>query len=471
MKPKTVKQHRKNNELFERGLALQCKGEFAEAGKCYLEIIASDPKSFDALHMLGVLGYQMDNSNLSVQFLLKAIELNSNNARVYYNLGAALKKLNRFGDALNCYDRAIELNKTFAEAHFNRGFILALMMQIEAALSSYETAIRLDASLIQVHWNKALVLLLKGDYENGWPLYEWGWRASQRGAVREFSQVLWTGAEGLKGKSILLHAEQGFGDTIQFCRYTQLVAELGAQVVLEVPAPLRQLLTGLSGVAEIIEAGSALPITDYHCPLMSLPLAFKTRLSNVPFSAAYLVADSSKKHMWRQRLAHVRGLKIGLVWNGGFRPNQPEVWDLNERRNIPLVMFSQAFNAVPVNFYSLQKGDPAESEIRGHENAFWPLKNLSNFSAELTDFSDTAALIANLDLVISVDTSTAHLSAALGVPTWILNRFDHCWRWLLNREDSPWYDTVKLYRQGPERQWEPVLVQVAKDLLALQRAT
>ena len=134
-------------------------------------------------------------------------------------------------------------------------------------------------------------------------------------------------------------------------------------------------------------------------------------------------------------------------------------------------MFSQAFNAVPVNFYSLQKGDPAESEIRGHENAFWPLKNLSNFSAELTDFSDTAALIANLDFVISVDTSTAHLSAALGVPTWILNRFDHCWRWLLNREDSPWYDKVKLYRQGPERQWEPVLVQVAKDLLALQQAT
>ena len=223
-------------------------------------------------------------------------------------------------------------------------------------------------------------------------------------------------------------------------------------------------LAGLEGVSEFFEEGKPLPTFDYHCPLLSLPFAFKTELDTIPCSSPYLRAEASKLQYWQERLSNIRGFRVGVVWSGGFRPDQPELWDLNERRNIPLQIFSEGLQGLNVNFFSLQKGEPSESEIHSRALKYWPQGNFFNFADELKDFSDTAALISNLDLVISVDTSTAHLSAALGKPTWILNRFDTCWRWLLDRNDSPWYDSVRLYRQGPDCQWSPVLQQVYVEL-------
>ena len=199
--------------------------------------------------------------------------------------------------------------------------------------------------------------------------------------------------------------------------------------------------------------------------MMSLPLAFKTELHHIPFAQGYIQADPIKSQHWHERLGPRQRLRVGLVWNGGFRADQPDLWSTNARRNIELHQVAQALQDVSVDFYSLQKGDPAEAEILGREHEFWPQGNFHNHAAALKDFSDTAALIDNLDLVVSVDTSTAHLAAAMGKPTWILNRFDTCWRWLLERNDSPWYRAVKLYRQDSTRSWTPVLEQLKNELI------
>jgi hypothetical protein len=227
-----------------------------------------------------------------------------------------------------------------------------------------------------------------------------------------------------------------------------------------------------------------MPSFDLHCPLMSLPLAFGTTLETIPYGKeAYLQALPADVERWgrwlEERLgdtssvgsdeapARSRRPRVGLVWNGGFRADQPELWAVNERRNVPLGLFAGALDLPGIDFVSLQKGDPAESELRAREGEYWQAGRLLNAAGELNDFADTAGLIANLDLVISVDTSTAHLAAALGKPVWILNRYDTCWRWLLGREDSPWYGSVRLYRQGADRDWRPVLERVAGDLAAL----
>jgi hypothetical protein len=201
---------------------------------------------------------------------------------------------------------------------------------------------------------------------------------------------------------------------------------------------------------------------------MSLPLAFGTTLATIPAPGAYLRADPAKVHHWGNKIGDRGRLKVGVVWNGGFRANQPELWATNARRNIPLDVFAGALRSTHADFFSLQKGDPAESAIHGRELEYWPQGNFFNFASEFNDFSDTAALIENLDVVVSVDTATAHVAAALGKPTWILNRFDSCWRWLRDRDDSPWYPTVTLYRQGSTCQWEPVLQRIADDLSALK---
>jgi hypothetical protein len=235
---------------------------------------------------------------------------------------------------------------------------------------------------------------------------------------------------------------------------------------LEVPKPLMRLLANLSGVAQLVEAGSALPPFDFQCPLMSLALAFKTDLSNIPANIPYIKSEADKSEYWKEKLGERSKPRVGLVWSGGFRPNQPEVWRVNERRNIPLAKFA-ALKDVDVEFYSLQKGQPAESELAELNSNNWNGPHIIDFTSDLNDFSDTAALIDNLDLVISVDTSTAHLAGALGKPVWILNRFDTDWRWLLDRSDSPWYPTAKLFRQQRIEDWTGVIDQVKNELWSM----
>jgi hypothetical protein len=235
---------------------------------------------------------------------------------------------------------------------------------------------------------------------------------------------------------------------------------------LEVPKQLRSLLAGLNGVSQVVVRGDALPAFDHHCPLMSLPLAFKTTLSSVPASVPYIETNPEKVRYWKEQLGDKRKPRVGLVWSGGFRPDYPELWSVNNRRNIPLAKLAP-FSRPDIDFYTLQKGQPAEAELADLKATNWAGPDLADFTELLNDFSDTAALIENLDLVISVDTSVAHLAGALGKPVWIMNRFDGCWRWLIDRVDSPWYPTARLYRQRSPGDWDGVVERITGDLAQL----
>ncbi len=389
----------------------------------------------------------------------QAIAIKADYAEAYTNRGNVLAELGQFDAALASYDRAIVLKPGDPDAHSNRGTLFHRVNQIDAALASYDQAIEVDAGFADGRVNRSMASLLIGDYASGWLDLEWREK-------RRFAQPQWLGEQSIEGKTVLLHSEQGLGDTLQFCRYAHLVAGLGAKVILQVQEPLASLLASLEGIEKLLATADVPPAFDYHCPLMSLPLAFKTTLSTIPARIPYLRASAEKTLEWKVRLGEKRKIRVGLVWSGCFRPNQPELWAVNRRRNVPLAKLA-VLKHPDIEFYTLQKGQPAELELADALSKNWDGPHLIDYTSELRDFSDTAGLVENLDLVISVDTSTAHLAGALGKPVWILNRFDTCWRWLLRRDDSPWYPTVRLYRQETAGDWDGVVRRVKQDLVQL----
>jgi tetratricopeptide (TPR) repeat protein len=452
---------------YNRGRALQELKRLDEALASYDKALAINPGHASAYNNQGVALRELRRLDDALASYDKALAINPDYADAYFNRGVAMQELKRLDEALASYDKALAINPGHADAYCGRGSAQHELMRLDEALASYDNAIANKHDHAKAHFNKSMALLVNGDFDRGWELYEWRFKQATLRNVSQFSQRHWLGAESLEGKTILLHAEQGLGDTIQFCRYTKPVCDLGAKVFLEVQKPLIGLLRGLEGVAAVIEQGQPRPAFDHHCPLLSLPLALKKKVTSIPYPMRYLRADEDKVHYWQLRIGSRPRLKVGLVWSGGLRPDQPESWAVNERRNIPLEVFSRGLNSVNADFFSLQKGEQAEAELRLRHQDYWPREQFYNFADEIRDFSDTAALIANLDVIVCVDTSTAHLSAALGKPTWILNRFDTCWRWLLERDDSPWYQSVKLYRQAEDQLWQPVLRRVASDLTKL----
>jgi hypothetical protein len=308
-----------------------------------------------------------------------------------------------------------------------------------------------------------------GRFEHGWRQYEWRKKGDKPIAARNFPQRPWLGEEDIAGKTLFLWYEQGFGDTIQFCRYAKLAEARGAKVVMAVQRPLRALLKESFPTIQFIDQDEVPTDFGYHCPLMSLPLAFGTTLATIPANIPYLEADAEKSLFWREKLGAKNKPRVGLVWSGGFRPNQPELWAVNRRRNIPLAKLAMLKNP-DIEFYSLQKGEAAEAELADAMRNHCDGPRIIDVTGLLDDFSDTAALTENLDLVISVDTSTAHLAGALGKPVWILNRVDTCWRWLLDRTDSPWYPTARLYRQEKAGDWDAVVQRVKTDLMSFRGA-
>lgn len=384
------------------------------------------------------------------------------------NRGNAFSDLNQPEEAERSYRRALELAPAFADAWNNLGLAQIDLNQHAQALSSYERALAANPAAAETHWNESLCLLQMGRLEAGWQKYEWRWERSRiKASRRVFAQPLWLGDFSIGGKTILLHAEQGLGDTLQFCRYAALVSKLGAKVMLEVPPELMRLMSTLDGVDQLIEAGEALPPFDCHCPLLSLPLAFKTDLDSIPSATPYLYAHAEAARQWRDRI-HAQAdtrLKVGLVWAGGNRPHVAELRKNDARRSIAFEQLAPILDVPNVQFFSLQKG-PAAQQLKSGE---WGGR-IVDYTEELDDFADTAALVANLDLVISVDTSTAHLAGALDRPVWILNRFDTCWRWMLERTDTPWYPGARLFRQPALGDWDSVM-QAARDALAALSAS
>ena len=395
-----------------------------------------------------------------------ALTLQPNYPDAWSNRGNALSDMNQPHEAERSYRRALELAPAFADAWNNLGLTQIDLNQHEAALSSYERALAVNPSTAETHWNESLCLLQLGRFESGWRKYEWRWvRSRIKAARRSFAQPLWLGDFPLDGKTILLHAEQGLGDTLQFCRYAALVSKLGAKVVLEAPSELIRLLATLDGVDQLVEAGQPLPPFDCHCPLLSLPLAFRTDEASIPSATPYLFADPQATREWRDRLDAVSAesrLKVGLVWAGGNRPHVAELRKNDARRSVGFEQFAPILDVPNVRFFSLQKGVAAQQLASSGLGG-----DVVDYTEALHDFADTAALVANLDLVISVDTSTAHLAGALDKPVWILNRFDTCWRWMLTRTDTPWYPRARLIRQPALGDWVSVMRTASEALAGL----
>ncbi len=438
-----------------RGAALHALGRLEEALNSLDTAINIQPTHAAAHNNRGLVLTALKRQTQAIASFDKALVLDPGYAEAHNNRGIALRELQQYEDALASFERAIAVRPDFAGAHYNRGNVLGELQRFAEAQASFDKALAIQPEHAEAQWNKALALLMEGRLEEGWPLYESRWR--QHGvaqARRPFTQPLWMGQESLAGKTILLHAEQGLGDTLQFCRYAEPVHALGARVVLEVQKPLVGLVRTLRGVDAVIERGQPLPAFDFHCPLLSLPLAFQTRLDTIPSgSQPYLVANAEKRLAWSQRLGAKAKPRIGVVWSSA------STFVDDAGRSMRLDEFVRCLPFSEVEVVCLQK------VIKPEDQAFFDTyAGISFFGDELGDFSDTAALASCMDLVISTCTSVPHMAGALGIPTWILLKYVPDWRWLLGREESPWYSSVKLYRQVEDRLWESVLERVRLDL-------
>jgi tetratricopeptide (TPR) repeat protein len=379
---------------------------------------------------------------------------------IHNNRGNALLDLNRPDEALASFDHALTLRPGYTEALVNRANALHDLNHSQEAIESCEAALAINPELAEAHWNKSLEQLLRGDFAQGFANYEWRWKRAGN-TPRDFGVPQWRGGD-IGGKTILLHAEQGFGDTIQFVRYVPMLAARGAKIVLEVPDSLQPLLGETDGLVAIVSRGQPCPTIDLHSPLMSLPLAFGTALETVPASIPYLRAPADRINTWRAKLPASGKLRVGLVWSGKPSHRNDYNRSIAFERLAPLL--AQSGEQDGVDFVSLQH------DVRDADKAALATSAVLQPDLDTADFADTAAIIETLDLVIAVDTAVAHLVGAMGKPLWLLLPFSPDWRWMLNREDSPWYPSARLFRQPKIADWDSV-VRLLSEALASEAST
>jgi tetratricopeptide (TPR) repeat protein len=444
-----------------RGNALRHRKRLHEALASYDGALSLRRAYPEALSNRGAALHDLLRFDEALADYAGALALRPEFAEAISNRGNALQELKRFEEAVEEYNRAALLKQNFAEAYSNCGNALRELGRFDEALASFDRAMAMAPDLGEAHFNAAICLLLTGDFDRGWKQYEWRWKTEQlTAAKRNFAQPQWNGSDEIGAKTVLLHAEQGLGDTLQFCRYAPRVAARAARVIFEVPKPLVALMRTLAGGIEVVALGDPLPDFDLHSPLLSLPLAFNTDLATIPGDTPYLSPDAAKREAWRSRLGPHDKPRVGLVWAGDPRKQLPNAHLIDRQRSVTFDMVAPLFDITGCQFVSLQKGEDAVTQLRNS-----PLRHrVIDWSDEFQDFSDTAALIDNLDLVIAVDTSVAHLAGALGKPLWLLNRYNTCWRWLLDRDDSPWYPTARIFRQNETRNWDPVIARVRDAL-------
>ena len=466
------------------------EGNLKEAKNIYEQILKHKPNHFDALQLLGILYGQINKKDKAIKLLELALqikpddaatlnnygviltEVNRTNdsyealdkatnikpdyAEAYSNKGNALKLLEKYDDAVKAYSKAIQLKPNYAEAYNNRGVIYKELSQMNLALKDLKKAISLKPDYPEANSTMGVTLLLTGNFSKGWEQYEWRWKdLSDPSVIRSFKQPLWDGKKSLKGKSILLYSEQGLGDTIQFSRYILLIKALGAKVILETHKELLNIVGSIDSNITIILMGQTLPHFDFQCPLLSLPLKFGTGLKNIPSPNLYIWADKRIVPKWKKKIGSQKKPLIGLAWEG----NPLHKNDYNRS-----ILLAELIPHLPkkYEYIGLQK-DIRESNLKTLKRS----SMIDNLIDNNVSMDDTAAIIENLDIVISVDTSVAHLSASMGKPTWILLPFVPDWRWLLNRNDSPWYKSVKLFRQEKRGNWELVFKDLNKKLNVL----
>ena len=481
-------------QMIAVGLSHHQSGRFGEAKQMYMQVLSAEPENFDALHLLGVLAHQVGKNELAVDLIERAVR-QTENAVAFNNLGEAYKGLKRLDEAERCYRKALELNPGFAEVCSNLGNALKELGRFAEATEIYRQALTINPKFTLVHFNLANVLqdmgeldeaeiclkqalelspdnadaagnlsklqLLRGDYEQGLGYFRnrpvpGTDSPAGRGkeALKELQgQARWQG-EPLEGQRLLLITEHGAGNNLMMMRYLPLLKKLKPERLLAYATPnLTRVLLNLGSLDQVISMTEPLPLGEFdlYCPMMSLPYLFKTGLDNIPSKVPYLRLPKEMKKEWRARMQDVTGIRVGIVWAAGKLSG---TW---ARRSVPLELFRPLLDMPDVQLVNLQKGKEAE-QLQAVD---W---NVLDVMDECKDFLDTAGLVEQLDLVISVDTSVAHLAGALGKPVWLLNCFESEWRWMRDREDSPWYPGMKIFRQKQRGDWESVLGEVAEQL-------
>jgi len=418
--------------------------------KCLRQIDRA-PRDPDGYLQLGDCFHSMERFEDAVSVYDRLLRLMPECGPAWHNRGNALMDMGRWEEAIASYRAALRFMPSFAEAYVTIATALQALGKPYEAMASCHRALAIDPNCAEAHWNLALALLQVGEYRQGWEEFQWRWK--KRGytsAARTFLQPEWDGAT-FPGKKILIHCEQAFGDSIQFARFLPLVAERGGKVIVECPSPLRTIMESVKGVTEVVSSGDNPPPFDFHLPLMSLPLIFNTQLASVPKETPYILPSLEKLAKWSSRFLDTRSFRVGIAWAGRKRPDPNRTCPF--RNLLPLADISG------VSLYSLQMS----CDMRETENTSQGI-GVIDFTSDIDDFADTAALIANLDLVISIDTAVAHLSGALGKETWVLLPHAADWRWMLERDDSPWYPTAKLYRQESPGDWPGVVTRLEKAL-------
>ena len=442
------------------GNLYRLQGKFDAALDCCLEAARLAPGLASVRNNLGNAYRDLGRTEEAVAEYRRAVALDADLPEAQFNLGAALQRRGAGEEAAACYRAVLRVRPEFSAAHLNLGLLLEELEDAAGSIAAYRAAVAAEPGMVEAHVNLGMQLLLTGAFAEGWEHYEWRLRYPEySGADLAARAEPWDGG-ALDGRTILLEAEQGFGDAIQFLRYAPMVSAHGGRVLVRCAPELVALAAHVPGVAGAVARGETLPPFDLWCPLPSLPRLFGTALQTIPDRVPYLFADPAKLQRWKRRIGDgAEACRVGLVWasQSGHRTAPA--------KSIPLALLAPLGGIDGIRFYGLQKGEAA-LEAR-HAPASLRIDDLS---MELADFSDTAAAVANLDLVISVDTAVAHLAGAMGVPVWTLLKFAPDWRWLLGREDCPWYPSMRLRRQAVPGDWSPVIAALATALPAFAGA-
>ncbi len=439
------------------GTAYSRQGHEQVALKCHMKALDTRPDHPPTLKCLGDLYKKQKDYDQAVSYYQKAVQLNPQNPNAYIDLGGAFYQQNDMQKAISCCKKAICFNPDNADAHYNLGITLEGLGHYENALAEYNETLRIDPEYIDAVWNRSLLYLLKGNFDAGWRDYESRIHTQDwKNAFPHLEQLpRWDGAS-FKGKRLYIQDEQGMGDTIQFLRYIPMVKKLGGEIVFKTKKPLLDLISTFDGIDSlgIISREKERHLSsDLYAPILSLARIFRTTLQTIPENGPYLTAPGEKIEKWCKELTRP-GLNMGLVWAGN--PNHKK----DHLRSCKLNQFAPLTKIGGINWYGIQKGDAAEQAKVFHEHNF-----VTNFNGRLETFADTAGLIANLDLIISVDTAVAHLAGAMGKPVWVILPFSPDWRWMLDRDDSPWYPTMRLFRQPRHGDWDSVIHELQRALI------
>ena len=428
------------------GVTLKEMGELDRSVQAYQQALEINPQYAEAHNNLGNVLKEMDQLDESIHAYQKALKINPQYVEVYNNLGNVLKEMDQLDESIHAYQKAIQIQPDYVEAHINLGVVLREQVRLKESIQAHQQAIQIQPDYDEAHINLAITFLLQGQLTAGWKEFEW-----RRSRKRDFKRPLWDGTP-LNGKSILIYAEQGFGDTIQFVRYIDLLPDANTIIIVFCQPELKTLFKSMDRIDTLVTKGEDIPNSDVHVPLLSLPYMFNTTLNTIPARIPYLYPNPKADSVFHLDGSH--DLKIGIVWAG--RPTHAD----DNNRSIDLKWFKCLLDIRNCEFFSLQVGERRE-DIKQHGHH----RTIKDLGKQFTDFHHTALAILQLDLVISVDTAVAHLAGALGKPVWTLLPFIPDWRWMLNRSDSPWYPSMTLFRQRKRGDWHSVFQEIRLTLI------